>query len=110
LSHNSGLRVNDFGGYSKTDIPTLPQILRGDPPANNEQISLFTLPGLRFAYSGGGFIVIQLILETHLRKPFYQIMDKTVLQPLKMSRSTYKALADTEKNYVGVEGEIPSLS
>jgi hypothetical protein len=33
-------------------------------------------------------------------------MDEAVLQPLKMSRSTYKTLADTEKNYVGVEGEI----
>ena len=60
---------------SKTDIPTLPQILRGDLPANNEQISLFTLPCLGFAYSGGGFTVLQLILETHLRKRFDQIMD-----------------------------------
>jgi hypothetical protein len=107
LVPTSGLRVHGFGGYSTTDIPTLPQILRGDPPANNEQISLFTFPGLGAAYSGGGFTVIQLILETHLRKPFYQIMDETVLQPLKMSRSTYKTLADTEKNYVGFEGEIP---
>lgn len=110
LSHTSGLCVYGFRGYSTTDIPTLPQILRGDPPANNEQISLFTFPGLKFSYSGGGFTVIQLILETHLQKPFHQIMDETILQPLKMSRSTYKALADTEKNYVGVEGEIPFYS
>jgi CubicO group peptidase (beta-lactamase class C family) len=88
LSHTSSLRVHGFGGYSKTDIPTLPRILRGDPPANNEQISLFTLLGLGFAYSGGGFTVLQLILETHLQKPLYQSMDETVLQPLKMSRST----------------------
>jgi CubicO group peptidase (beta-lactamase class C family) len=110
LSHTFGLRVHGFGGYLKTDIPTFPQILRGDPLANNEQISLLTLPGLGFAYSGGGFTVIKLIFETHLRKPFYQIMDETVLQPLKMSGSTYKALADTEKNYVGVEGSIASPS
>jgi CubicO group peptidase (beta-lactamase class C family) len=98
LSHTSGLRVHGFEGYTTTDIPNLPQILRGDPPANNEQISLFTLPGLGTAYSGGGFTVMQLILETHLRKPFHLVIDETVLQPLKMSRSTYKALADTEKN------------
>jgi CubicO group peptidase (beta-lactamase class C family) len=110
LSHTSGLRVHGLDGYSTTDIPTLPQILRGDPPANNEQIALFTLPGLGAAYSGGGFTVIQLILETHLWKPFYQIMNETVLQPLKMSRSTYKCLADTEKNYVCAEGEITTYA
>jgi len=99
LSHTSGLSVHGFGGYSETNIPTLPQILRGEPPANSEQISLFTVPGLGFSYSGGGFTVIQLILETHLQKPFYQIMDEIVFRPLKMSRSTYKALPDTEKNY-----------
>jgi CubicO group peptidase (beta-lactamase class C family) len=64
------------------------KILRGDPPPNNEQISLFTLLGLGFAYSGGGFTVLQLILETHLRKPLYSSMDETVHQPLKVSRST----------------------
>ena len=99
LSHTAGLCVHGFDGYHTTEIPSLPQILRGDPPANNEPITLFTLPGLRFAYSGGGYTVIQLILETHLQKPFYQIMDEIVLRPLKMSRSTYKALPDTEKNY-----------
>jgi hypothetical protein len=36
-------------------------------------------------------------------------MDETVLQPLKMSRSTYKALADTEKNYVGLREEYLSI-
>lgn len=35
-------------------------------------------------------------------------MDEAVLQPFGMSRSTYKALADSEKNYVGVQGEITS--
>ena len=102
LSHTSGLCVHGFRGYSKDPIPTLPQILRGDPPANNECISLFTLPGQMFAYSGGGYTVIQLILETQLQKPFHQIMDEIVLQPLKMARSTYQFLPADEKNYAPV--------
>jgi hypothetical protein len=99
LSHTSGLRVPGFDGYSNTAIPSVQQILHGDPPANNEQISLFTLPGVGFYYSGGGFTVIQLILETHLKKPFHQIMDETVLQPLNMTRSTYNTLDSAETNY-----------
>jgi CubicO group peptidase (beta-lactamase class C family) len=99
LSHTAGLRVHGFEGYSTADIPTLPQILRGDPPANNEQISLFTLPGLEFSYSGGGYTLIQLVLETHLQKPFPQIMKETVLRPLKLNRSFYGAIPEKEKNY-----------
>lgn len=99
LSHTAGLGVSGFQGYSTADIPAIPQMLRGDPPANNEQISLFTLPGLRFSYSGGGYTLIQLILETHLQKPFPQIMKETVFWPLKMDRSFYGAIPEKEKNY-----------
>jgi CubicO group peptidase (beta-lactamase class C family) len=99
LSHTSGLSATGFEGYATATIPTVPQILRGDPPANSEPVSLFTLPGQQFAYSGGGFTVVQLILETCFKKPFHQIMHEKLLQPLKMTRSTFDYLPATEKNY-----------
>jgi CubicO group peptidase (beta-lactamase class C family) len=92
LSHTSGLSAHGFMGYSTSRTPDLSQMLRGDPPANNEPIALSLLPGQKFSYSGGGFQVIQLILETYLQKPFRQIMDEIVLQPLKMARSTFQFL------------------
>jgi CubicO group peptidase (beta-lactamase class C family) len=115
LSHTSGLPVHGFDGYSNTAIPSVQQILHGDPPANNEQISLFTLPGVGFYYSGGGFTAIQLILGTHLKKPSHQIMDETVLQPLNMTRSTYNTLDTAEKNYApayltGKNNQIQSIT
>jgi CubicO group peptidase (beta-lactamase class C family) len=99
LSHTSGLSVHGFGGYPSSQLPSVEQILRGSPPANNESIKPFLLPGQKFSYSGGGFTVTQLILETHLKKPFHHIMDETVLQPLKMTRSTYQLRPSSEKNY-----------
>ena len=110
LSHTSGLSVHGFGGYSSGNIPTIQQILQGAPPANNDPIKPFLLPGLKFSYSGGGFTVVQLILETHLKKPFHEIMDEMVLQPLKMTRSTYKLRREAEKNYAPayVTGRLPS--
>ena len=101
LSHTSGLSTHGFMGYSTSRIPDLSQMFRGDPPANNEPITLSLLPGQKFSYSGGGFQVIQLILETYLQKPFWQIMGEIVLQPLKMARSTFQFLPATE-NYAPV--------
>jgi CubicO group peptidase (beta-lactamase class C family) len=98
LSHTSGLSTHGFMGYPTSRIPDLTQMFRGDPPANNEPITLSILPGQKFSYSGGGFLVIQLILETYLQKPFWQLMDEIVLQPLKMTRSTFQFLPDGE-NY-----------
>jgi CubicO group peptidase (beta-lactamase class C family) len=102
LSHTSGLSTHGFTGYSTSRIPDLSQMFRGDPPANNEPITLSLLPGQKFSYSGGGFQVIQLILETYLQKPFRELMDEIVLQPLKMTRSTFQFLPATEKNYAPV--------
>ena len=99
LSHTSGLGLHGHLGYSTTPVPTLEEILTGSPPANNEPIKLNLLPGQKLSYSGGGFIVIQLLLENRLQKPFHQIMDETILQPLKMTRSTYQILPAIEKNY-----------
>ncbi|KAG4442006.1 hypothetical protein IFR05_002532 [Cadophora sp. M221] len=99
LSHTAGLSCHGFPGYPKAPVPTQEQILRGDAPANNEPITLSIFPGQRFSYSGGGFQVVQLILETKLQKPFHQIMQDLILGPLEMTRSTYTFIPSTEKNY-----------
>ncbi|RDW74927.1 hypothetical protein BP6252_06069 [Coleophoma cylindrospora] len=99
LCHTSGLSVPGFGGYNKPNIPSVAQILTGTYPANNAPVKLLRMPGQAYSYSGGGYTVIQLILETLMEKPFYQIMDELVLQPLNMTRSTFQVLSAIEKNY-----------
>jgi CubicO group peptidase (beta-lactamase class C family) len=99
LSHTSGLSCGGFMGYPTSDIPTIEQILRGEPPANNENITMSFLPGQSFQYSGGGFTVVQFILETHFKNPFHQIMDEVLLVSLDMTRSTFRFLPAEEKNY-----------
>lgn len=99
ISHTAGLSCHGFDGYAKSDIPTLQQTLQGEPPANNEPVILTLLPGQKFAYSGGGFQVTQLILEIQLQKPFHQIMEEVILKPLGMNRSTYRFLPPGENNY-----------
>jgi hypothetical protein len=65
-------------------------VLDGLPPANNEPILVVTTPGERYRYSGGGFVVMQLLMEEISEKPFAQLMRERVLDPLGMSNSTFE--------------------
>lgn len=90
LSHTAGLTVHGFPGYLKTEaIPTLPQILNGQPPANTPAVKVNMLPGTAFRYSGGGITVAQLTIMDILGKPFPEIMSQELFKPLKLKYSTY---------------------
>ena len=64
LSHTAGLSVLGFRGYAAgEDVPTLRQVLDGKPPANSEPVRVMREPGTSFSYSGGGYTVMQQLLE-----------------------------------------------
>jgi len=91
LSHTAGLTVHGFGGYAKgKPVPTLVQVLTGEKPANSPAVVSDTVPGLRFRYSGGGYVVMQQAMEDVTGETFPAFMQKTVLTPLRMSRSTFE--------------------
>lgn len=91
LTHTAGMTVHGFPGYaSDSPLPTLIQILNGQPPANSPAIRVDATPGKSWRYSGGGYVVIQQLLEDVTGKPFDQLMQETVLDPIGMSDSTYE--------------------
>jgi CubicO group peptidase (beta-lactamase class C family) len=101
LSHTSGLGTHGFPGYNTkiSRIPTTREILAGSsPPVNTLQVELQSFPGHRFSYSGGGTTVVQLILENVIGKPFAEIVQELVLDPLGMTESTYRYPSDEEIN------------
>jgi CubicO group peptidase (beta-lactamase class C family) len=90
-SHSAGLTVGGFPGYMLGDsLPTLVQILNGEPPANNPPIRVDTFPGAIERYSGGGMMVMQQVLIDVTGEPFPTLMRRLVLDPTGMSRSTYE--------------------
>ena len=98
LSHSAGMTVHGFRGYAEGEkIPTLLQILDGKPPANNEPIRVDKTPGKAFRYSGGGFQVVQQLLEDVKREPFSDIMQETVLKPCGMTSSVYELLLSEDR-------------
>lgn len=89
LSHTSGFNVIGFDGYRENEkIPTLIEMLNGVPPANNPPMHVEFEPGERMAYSGGGYTVMQQLVEDATDVPFSDFMDVSVFKPLGMSRST----------------------
>jgi CubicO group peptidase (beta-lactamase class C family) len=91
LSHTAGLNVHGFEGYQTgTPLPTIVQILNGQPPANSAAIRSMIEPGLRSEYSGGGITISQLIVMDITRMPYAQFMQDEVLTPLGMTGSSYE--------------------
>ena len=91
LSHSAGLTVHGFPGYTiDSRIPSLVQVLRGEPPANTPPVLVDSEPGSRWRYSGGGFCVLQQLIADVTGKPFARFMRDTVLQRLGMNDSTYE--------------------
>ena len=91
LSHNAGTTVHGFPGYAVgTAVPTVVQVLNGEPPANTAPVRVDIVPGSKVRYSGGGTTIVQLMMTDQLKKPFPEIMAETVLGPLAMSHSSYE--------------------
>lgn len=91
VTHMAGLTVHGFAGYSRDqDLPTLQQILKGQPPANSPPVSVDTIPGARESYSGGGFVLLQLLMEEVSGQRFDSLVADLVLRPAGMQQSTFK--------------------
>ena len=91
LTHTAGMTVHGFPGYaSGSALPTLVQVLNGEKPANTPAILVDTTPGATWRYSGGGFVVTQLLLEDATGQAFPTLMHDIVLGPIGMTRSTYE--------------------
>lgn len=90
LGHLAGLTVNGFLGYLQTqEIPTVPQILDGEEPANSPAVRVDILPGTQFRYSGGGTTVAQLAVTDLLGRELPEILEELVLRPAGMEKSGY---------------------
>jgi len=91
LTHTAGLTVHGFPGYRENDIlPSLTEVLEGAGSANTPAVYPDTVPGAVRSYSGGGYTLMQLMMEEAGGKDFASIMQDRVLDPIGMTSSTYR--------------------
>jgi CubicO group peptidase (beta-lactamase class C family) len=91
LSHSAGLTVHGFPGYARgAPVPSLVEVLDGRPPANTPAIVVNLTPGTQWRYSGGGYTVIQQLLDDVTGKPFPETLKRLVLDPAGMTHSRFE--------------------
>ena len=93
LSHTSGTDDGfGFPGYKPgAPVPTLVQILNGEPPSNVGTVIVARPPLTAFKYSGGGVTLVQLLMTDAMKRPFPEMMRDTVLTPLGMTQQRLRA-------------------
>jgi CubicO group peptidase (beta-lactamase class C family) len=90
LSHSGGITVSGFRGYAAgEEVPSILQVLNGEGPANSAPIRVSSEPGKHWRYSEGGYCIAQQLTIDSIGGDFPGIMEKMVLEPVGMKRSTY---------------------
>ncbi|MFN7253496.1 MAG: serine hydrolase domain-containing protein [Anaerobacillus sp.] len=91
LSHTSGLSVGGgYPGYEpNTQLPTLEQSLSGIG-GGSKPVELEYEPGARYSYSGGGYNLLQLMIEEVTGEDFHLYLNEVVLAPLGMENSSFQ--------------------
>ncbi|GJM35444.1 MAG: hypothetical protein DHS20C18_44450 [Saprospiraceae bacterium] len=111
LNHSAGITVHGFLGYSPDlPVPTLVEVLNGTSPANSGPSVVDKVPEESFRYSGGGYNIIQQMMIDVEGKPFPEIMNELVLQPLEMNNSTYNQPLTGEQLTMAATGYLPDGS
>ncbi len=91
LSHTAGLTVRGFRGYRNgRKLPTLQQVLDGEPPANSKPVRVFQEPGTAYRYSSGSDMVVQQLLEDVTGEPFADLMQELIFDKLGMAHSAFE--------------------
>lgn len=88
LTHTAGTTVHGFPGYRQTEpMPSTSGVLEGK--GNTDALDIDTKPGTNWRYSGGGYTIMELIVEDVTGMELDVYLDPTILLPLGMSHSTY---------------------
>ena len=93
LSHTAGLSTPSVREYDSGErVPSLVEAL-----SDSAGVQQLAPAGTAWRYSGGGYEILQLLIEEVSGRPFAQFMRAEVLLPLGMRSSTFDTLALTSR-------------
>jgi CubicO group peptidase (beta-lactamase class C family) len=112
LCHAAGLSVEGFPGYTPgKPLPALWQILEGAAPANTPAVQPQLQPGLQYHYSGGGYEVVEMLIDDVTHSRFEDVVERYVFKPAGMIHSGYRIpQSDPEwETATGYDGALSPL-
>ncbi|MDF2066899.1 serine hydrolase domain-containing protein [Bacillus sp. Cr_A10] len=92
LSHQSGIKDPEgsfFELNSNIGIPSMVEIFEGETPYCKVPIDVKCEPESEFHYSDAGFCIIQQLIEDVTEKPFHQVINEQIFEPLGMANSQF---------------------
>lgn len=120
LSHSAGLTDGyGYGGFENAgDVQTLEESLTFAADANRSsdrgrtppRLQVGLEPGVEHRYSGGGYTILQLVIEEITGKTFNDFMRDRVLEPLGMTASTFVLDAESEERLADSYEEDGSIA
>ncbi len=89
LTHTAGTTIHGFPGYtSKDEFPSITQVLNGE--GNTDSVYVDTVPGSIWRYSGGGYTIMEKVVEDVSGQPLEDFAWQEVLEPMGMQNSTFE--------------------
>jgi CubicO group peptidase (beta-lactamase class C family) len=118
LSHTAGLPVEGYMGIAPgVTAPSIEAVLDGgappmdarqlvyahtwgfDPATKHEPVRVKRRPGAAWSYSGGGYLLLDLLLEEITGMTAAAYLDRAVLEPLGLVNSTFADLDPATKDF-----------
>ena len=97
--------MHGVGGYARdAKLPTLAQILDGDPAVESPKVVVEITPGTKYQYSGGGVTVAQLALVEHANAAYPDLLAREVLGPIGMTSSTFAQPLPADRERLAATG------
>ncbi|MFN3969258.1 serine hydrolase [Flavobacterium sp.] len=92
LSHTGGTSQSSYFGFTpdRKPLPTITQILNGEPTAESNRVVVNSEPGKQFQYSGGGSMIVQMAMMDVTGKDFTTLTQQRIFDKLKMNNSTFE--------------------
>ena len=103
LSHTGGVNVPSYPGFGLDEVlPSTIQILNGAANSNSKAVRVADLRG-KFRYSGGGYMVLQKLIESKTGQSFPRFMEQRVFQPSGAIHSHFNPLrSDSQHSSIAI--------
>lgn len=89
LNHTAGTTQSGFADHYEGDtIPTIKESLLGKIPRYDKEIEFLFAPGTDWAYSGGGYVIVQMALEDTFKKSIGELAQEYIFTPLGLKNTT----------------------